>query len=155
MPKNSRNIILTIMQSMKAYVNDRTVLFEPYRANLSDLESSRKDIARARIGIYEQTELTTDRVDARYANLSTVTYGVDISVKRAYINDDASRGELPLLDLKDKIIDWASQIDAGAVTDNRIFTFSYVGSNSIIRNDIFVTMTLNFTAIKDLSTTQT
>lgn len=155
MPSSSRTIIMSIMQNMKTSVSDKTVLFEPYRANLSDLESSRKDIARARIGIYEQNELTTDRVDARIANLSTVTYGVDISVKRAYINDDASRGELPLLDLKDKIIDWASQLDAGAVTGNRIFTFSYAGSNSIIRNDIFVTMTLNFTAIKDLSTTQT
>jgi hypothetical protein len=154
MPKNSRNIILTLMQDLKTYIGDTTVLLEPYRANLNDLETKRQDITRARVGFYEQAETVTDAVDPGYANLSTMAYGLDISVRRAYVNDDASRGELPLLDLKDKIIDWASRLDAGAITDNRVFTFSYIGSNTIIRNDIFVTMTLNFTAIKDLSTTQ-
>jgi hypothetical protein len=154
MSKNSRNIILTLIADLKKYIGDPTVLIEAYRANLNDLEIARADIRRARVGFYEQTEDVTDAVDANYANLSTMTYGLDISVRRAYINDDASRGELPLLDLKDKIIDWASRLDAGAITDNRVFTFAYIGSNSIIRNDVFVTMTLNFTAIKDLSTTQ-
>ena len=151
---SSRHIITNILASIKAYVDDPTVLCEPYRANTSDLEAGRQDIRRARIGLYEQTETVTDRVDPRYANLSTVSYGIDISVRRAYINDDASRGELPLLDLKDKIIDWAGQVDAGLVTDTRIYTFGYDGSGTIVRNDIFVNMTLNFTAIKDLSTTQ-
>jgi hypothetical protein len=154
MPKNSRNIILTLMKSLKTYIDDPTVLLEPYRANLSDLETKRKDITRARVGFYEQSESVTDAVDAFYANLSTMTYGLDISVRRAYVNDDASRGELPLLDLKDKIIDWANGLDVGGITANRAYTFAYIGSNAIIRNDIFVTMTLNFSAIKDLSTTQ-
>jgi hypothetical protein len=150
----SRKIITDVLYSLKAYMDDPTVLFEAYRANPGDLEAGRQDIRRGRVGLYEQTEAVTDRVDPRYANLSSVSYGIDISVRRAYINDDASRGELPLLDLKDKIIDWAGQVDAGLVTDTRIYTFGYDGSGSISRNDIFVNMTLNFTAIKDLSTTQ-
>jgi hypothetical protein len=150
----SRHTITTILADIKEYVDDQTVLFEPYRANPGDMEAGRQDIRRGRVGLYEQTEAVTDRVDPRYANLSTVSYGIDISVRRAYINDDASRGELPLLDLKDKIIDWAGQVDAGLVTDTRIYTFGYDGSGTIVRNDIFVSMTLNFTAIKDLSTTQ-
>lgn len=154
MPKNSRNIILTLIKSLKKYLGDDTVLIEAYRANLEDLETSRKDIVRARVGIYEQSEDVSDAVGANIANLSTVTYGFDISVKRAYVNDDASRGELPLLDLKDAIIDWAAQLDAGTVTANRIYTLGYNGSSTIIRNQIFVTMTMNFTAIKDLSTIQ-
>lgn len=151
---SSRHTITTILADIKEYVDDQTVLFEPYRANPGDMEAGRPDIRRGRVGLYEQTEAVSDRVDPRYANLSTVSYGIDISVRRAYINDDASRGELPLLDLKDKIIDWANQVDAGLVTGTRIYTFGYDGSGTIVRNDIFVTMTLNFTAIKDLSTTQ-
>ena len=54
----------------------------------------------------------------------------------------------------DAIIDWAAQLDAGTVTANRIYTLGYNGSSTIIRNQIFVTMTMNFTAIKDLSTIQ-
>lgn len=154
MPKNSRNIILALIKDLKAYVNDTTILIEAYRANLDDLETSHKDIVRARMGLYEQSEDVTDAVGANVANLSVVTYGIDVSVKRAYINDNASRGELPLLDIKDTIIDWSAQLNAGLITDNRIYTFAYVGSNAIIRNAVFVTMTMNFAAIKDLSTIQ-
>lgn len=150
----SRQIITDVLYSLKTYINEPTILFEPYRANLNDLEAGRQDIRRARVGLYEQTESVTDRVDPRYANLSSVSYGIDISLRRAYINDDASRGELPLLDIKDMIIDWAGQVDAGLETDTRIYTFGYDGSGTISRNDIFVTITLNFTAIKDLTNTQ-
>lgn len=150
----SRQIITDVLFSLKTYINEPTILFEPYRANLNDLEAGRQDIRRARVGLYEQTESVTDRVDPRYANLSSVSYGIDISLRRAYINDDASRGELPLLDIKDMIIDWAGQVDAGLETDTRIYTFGYDGSGTISRNDIFVTITLNFTAIKDLTNTQ-
>jgi hypothetical protein len=150
----SRKIITDVLYSLKTYINDPTILFEPYRANPGDLEAGRQDIRRARVGLYEQTESVTDRVDPRYANLSSVSYGIDISLRRAYINDDASRGELPLLDIKDMIIDWAGQVDAGLETDTRIYTFGYDGSGTISRNDIFVTITLNFTAIKDLTNTQ-
>lgn len=153
MAGNSRISLLATLQSMKDYVDDRTVLFESYVQSYADIES-RNDIPRARIALYEISENVTDRVDQRWANFSQVTYGLDISVLRSYYRDDSSRGELPLLDLKDAIITWASTFDASTATTQRIYTFAYVGSNTIIRNDRYVTMTITFLALKDLSTNQ-
>jgi hypothetical protein len=101
--------------------------------------------------LYEISEQVTTRTGPSYANLSNQRYGLDVSVVRAYAKDDASRGELPLMDLRDAIVDWANLIDAGLLTSNKIYTFGYDGNSGITRNDRYVTMTMVFTALRDLS----
>jgi hypothetical protein len=150
---DSRNIIQAVIDNLALYLNDRTIVFERYRVNPIELEP-RSDIQRARIALYESSENVTVKTGPEYANLSLQRYGMDISVIRAYMRDDASRGELPLLDLRDAVVDWANSIDAGALTSNRIYTFSYNGNAGITRNDKYVTMTLSFSAIRELYESQ-
>jgi hypothetical protein len=150
----SRDIITAMILNLRDYIEDPTVIYEGYRVAPIELEP-RSDIPRARIAIYELSEATTDKTGPEYANLSRQRYGMDISVIRAYIRDDASRGEFPVMDLRDSVLDWASTLDSGKTTNNRIFTFGYDGSVGLTRNDKYVTMTLNFSAIRDLSITQT
>jgi hypothetical protein len=129
-------------ESLKTYINDQTILFERYRQVPGDLEN-RQDIKRARIAIYELNERVDDRTDNYRVNLETaLRYGLDISVLRPYSQDDASRGELPLLDIKDAVFDWLNSIDIASLTNLSLFSLTYEGSTGITRNDRFVTMTL-------------
>lgn len=148
---DSRNIIQSLLDSLNLYLQDRTIMFERYRVNPIELEP-RTDIKRARVALYESSETVTVQTGPQYANLSLQRYGMDISVVRGYMRDDASRGELPLLDIRDSIVDWANAIEAGALTSNKIYTFAYNGNSGITRNDKYVTMTLNFSAIRDVYT---
>lgn len=150
---DSRNIIQAVLDNLALNLSDRTIVYERYRVNPIELEP-RSDIQRARVALYESSESVTVKTGPEYANLSLQRYGMDISVVRAYTRDDASRGELPLLDLRDAIVDWANSIDAGALTGNRIYTFSYNGNAGITRNDKYVTMTLSFSAIRELYESQ-
>jgi len=150
----SRNIIDSMLESLKLFLGDPLFLYERYRIPPSEIES-RQDIKKARIALYELDERVNTRVDASRANLSDQRYGMDISVPRAYAKSDASRGELPLLDVRDKIIDWAAQVDAGGVTNSAIFTFGYESSGGITRETKYVTATLVFSALRDLQPSQT
>jgi hypothetical protein len=145
----SRNIITNLLLSLEDYLDDPTILYELYRTPPVNLES-RNDIPRARIALYEIAEQVSVRVDASRANLSQQRYGIDISVLRAYKMDKASKGELPLLDLRDSIVTWASTVDAGAISENSIYTFGYDGNSGIIRNDRYVSMTMVFTSLRNL-----
>jgi len=150
----SRNIINSMLESLKLFLGDPLFLYERYRIPPSEIEG-RQDIKKARIALYELDERVNTRVDASRANLSDQRYGMDISVPRAYAKSDASRGELPLLDVRDKIIDWAAQVDAGGVTNSAIFTFGYESSGGITRETKYVTATLVFSALRDLQPSQT
>ena len=150
----SRNIINSMLESLKLFLGDPLFLYERYRIPPSEIES-RQDIKKARIALYELDERVNTRVDASRANLSDQRYGMDISVPRAYAKSDASRGELPLLDVRDKIIDWAAQVDAGGVTNSAIFTFGYESSGGITRETKYVTATLVFSSLRDLQPSQT
>jgi hypothetical protein len=150
----SRNIIDSMLESLKLFLGDPLYLYERYRIPPSEIES-RQDIKKARIALYELDERVNTRVDASRANLSDQRYGMDISVPRAYAKSDASRGELPLLDVRDKIIDWAAQVDAGGVTNSAIFTFGYESSGGITRETKYVTATLVFSSLRDLQPSQT
>jgi len=150
----SRNIIDSMLESLKLFLGDPLFLYERYRIPPSEIES-RQDIKKARIALYELDERVNTRVDASRANLSDQRYGMDISVPRAYAKSDASRGELPLLDVRDKIIDWAAQVDAGGVTNSAIFTFGYESSGGITRETKYVTATLVFSSLRDLQPSQT
>jgi hypothetical protein len=150
----SRNIINSMLESLKLFLGDPLFLYERYRIPPSEIEG-RQDIKKARIALYELDERVNTRVDASRANLSDQRYGMDISVPRAYAKSDASRGELPLLDVRDKILDWAAQVDAGSITNSGIFTFGYESSGGITRETKYVTATLVFSSLRDLQPSQT
>lgn len=149
----SRNILQALIESLRIYVNDPLYIYELYRVPANELES-RQDIKKARIALYELDERVNVQVDASRANLSDQRYGIDISWVRAYAKSDASRGELPLVDVRDQVLDWAQQVDAGGLTGSAIFTFGYQGAGGITRGDRLVTMTMTFVSLRDLSITQ-
>jgi hypothetical protein len=146
---DSRNILRAILVNLADTLGNRAFLYEYYRVPPIELES-RNDIPQARIALYEIVERIDIRTDAYRANLSQQRYGIDISYLRAYKMDKASKGELPLLDIRDSIVLWANTVDAGALTDCTLTSFGYDGNSGITRNDRFVTMTLVFTAIRSI-----
>ena len=144
----SRTILQKLSNSMKQALNERYVTYELYRQSLQDLEA-RADIRDARIAIYEQAENVTTKVGDFRANLTQATYAIDISVIKGYVNNNAEDAELRLLDLKDKIMDWAQVVQPAILTDEYVHYFSYQQQTGIQRNPKFVTATLIFVAQRD------
>ena len=144
----SRQILKRLSASMQTALNERYVTYELYRQPLQDLES-RADIRDARIAIYEQSETVTTKVGDFRANLAQATYSIDISVIKGYINNNAEDAELRLLDLKDKIMDWAATVQPAILSDEYVHYFSYQQQTGIQRNPKFVTATLIFVAQRD------
>jgi hypothetical protein len=130
-----------------------TGVFELYRQEPSVIEG-RKDIPRYRMALYENAETVTDRTGNFRPNLSLQNYGIDISVVRGYHGDHADEAELVLLDLCDAVKEWVKIVEIGTITDLNILTFNYINSSGITRNEIYVTRTLNFSALRDLTQTQ-
>lgn len=141
-------------QSLKDYIGNKKVLFENYTQEFAEMDS-RKEIVFARVALFEETESVSVQVDDGRANLSTQLYGIDISIVRGYKRDDHTRGEFPLNDLKDKIIEWSKQVNASALTNGYIYTFSYSGSTQYVRENRMVHRTLTFSSIRDLHKNQT
>ncbi len=144
----SRQILQRLSASMKTALNERYVTYELYRQPLQDLES-RADIRDARIAIYEQAETVSTKVADYRANLAQATYSIDISVIKGYMNNNAEDAELRLLDLKDKIMDWAATVQPAILSDEYVHYFSYQQQTGIQRNPKFVTATLIFVAQRD------
>lgn len=150
----SRNIIDSLSESLALFLGDPMLLFERYRQAPNEIEA-RQDVKKGRISIYELDERVTTQTGNYRPNLSDQRYAIDINVPRGYAKSDASKGELPLLDLRDKILDWSKQLDSGAVTSEGIYTFGYESSGGITRGTKYVSMTLIFTSIRDLAPSQT
>ena len=144
----SRQILQRFSESMQTALNERYVTYELYRQPLQDLES-RADIRDARIAIYEQAETVSTKVADYRANLAQATYSIDISVIKGYMNNNAEDAELRLLDLKDKIMDWAATVQPAILSDEYVHYFSYQQQTGIQRNPKFVTATLIFVAQRD------
>jgi hypothetical protein len=144
----SREILERLSNSIQNALNEQLVTYELYRQSLQDIES-RADIRDARIAIYEQAEDVTTKVGDFRTNLVRATYAIDISVIKAYINNNAEDAELRLLDLKDKIMDWAQTVQTAIITDEYVHYFSYQQQTGIQRNPKFVTATLIFVAQRD------
>lgn len=149
----SRDILNKLRASMEEYLYEPYVTYEVYRQNVQDIES-RADIRDARIAIYEITESPQTRVDQYRNDLMQAGYGIDISVIKAYMNNNAQDAELRLLDLKDKIIDWINQLNIATLTNSYLYYFSYNAQTGITRNTKFVTMTLSIIAQRDYSKIQ-
>ena len=147
---DSKNIIQTLLADLKSYIDDKTVIFETYMERATDLEP-RQDIPRARIALYHGVENVTVKVGAEKPADSRQAYHVQISVLKAYRGDDGSKGELPCLELRDKVVGWSIGLEPRSVT-GEIFTLSYDSSSAFFRDKRYVTLTLNFTAFRKLIT---
>ena len=154
MSGQSRAIVTALQSSLQAALSDTNILIELYQLPIEELEV-RQDIKKARVAIYELPESTDVCVDAGRANLSTQQYAVDIGVVRGYAKNNASRGELILYDIRDKIIDWARDtLNVSSITNAYLYTFRYVSSGATIRNNRFVSRTLYFDAQRDINKPQ-
>lgn len=141
--------IKAILGDLDTYMNSNLILFERYHVPFEELET-RKDIRFARVALYEMTDDVTDQINDHRANMSLVQFGIDISVIRAYRHDNDTRGEEPLLNIRDNIVQWSKQVDAPTLTNLFILALGYSNSANIIRNDKFVSRTMTFEAVKDL-----
>lgn len=150
----SNHILVEITKSIKAYLAKNNILYENYRQDQNDLDS-RKDIIYARISVYELPENVTEIIDNGISATSEQGYGVDVTVMRGYIRDDATRGEFEVNNLKDLIVQWSKGIDASAITNGYIYTFGFRSTSEYIRDNRTVTRTLTFSAIRDLLKNQT
>lgn len=144
--------IKAILNNLEAYFGSNLITFERYHMPFEDIE--REKIRFARIALYEMTDDVTDQVNDHRANLSLVQFGIDISVIRAYSRDNDTRGEEPILNIRDNIVEWSKTVDAPTLTDNFILAFGYQNSANIIRLDKFVSRTMTFQAVKDLQKNQ-
>lgn len=145
--------IREVLKDLSLYLGSNLITYERYHVPFQELEV-REDIRYARISFYEQSDAITDRINDYRANLSLVSFAFDISVIRAYRNDNDSRGEAPSLNIRDAIIDWSKQVNAQTLTGNHLLAFGYSSSANIIRNNKFVNRTITFDAVKDLSVAQ-
>jgi len=150
----SRDILTSMIADLAEYIGDTGISYDLYRIQPQDLESQSAVKGARRIAMYEENDTVIERTNAYKASLTDVRYSIDISVARAYQREDASSGELPLSDIRDWVLDWSRNLDAGAITDCGIYYFGYEGSTSITRLDIYVTQTLRFIAQRDLISTQ-
>ena len=150
---NSRYIIEQLLSNMSNVINNNTYVYEGYRLDTASLEL-RQDIPDVRIALYEQSETVTTKVGAYKPADSDQNYSVDISVVKAYRNDKARNAEYVLYDVKDNVVEWSKRVDAGTVTNSYIVSFGYDGSSRMIRDNRYITQTLNFSSKKDLVITQ-
>ena len=149
----SKNIIVSLLEDLKTFVDDASVLFEPYQELVDDIEP-RQDIDRARVALYSGAETAGTKVGAEKPSDSRQNYGIDISVVRGYRGDGGSKGEIPALELKDKVIEWIKQMDTYDVTDGDLHSLGYDSSTPFIRRKRYVTLTMSLSGFRDLRKSQ-
>lgn len=142
-----------LVADMEASINDDHVVWEKYREMPEDLEP-RQDISSLRVALYNESESDITKVGAEKPADSRQQYSIDISILRAYRNDNADNYELVALDMKDEIIDWIKSVDAYEVTSGAISSFGYDGATSFLRRNRFATMTLRCSGQKNLTDPQ-
>jgi hypothetical protein len=125
------------------------ILFERYAQPFVEVEE-RQDIRFARISLYEDAENTNETVNDGRAHFSEQTYGLDISVVRAYSKDNETRGECPYLPCAIRLLIGLKIVNTQVLTNSYIYTFTYTGASPIVRDDRYVSRTLTFTARRDL-----
>lgn len=147
----SRRIIKNLCDSIESYLDDPQVTYEHYKELPDDLEERQVGI---RIALYSEEETVSVKVGAEKPADSRQRLGIDISIDRGYRHDDATHGELPVLDYKDQIIDWINQLDAYVATEGAIQSLGYEGSSGFIRRKRYITLTLRLSGRRDLISTQ-
>lgn len=146
---NSSNIITAFVNSIKTFLTGETgVIVEGFFIEAGRLEPEGDmngyKIPRARVSIFEdgdEPELVVDRMNTMDV---LQRYAVEINYAIGYKEDIQTNVELPMYDLKDKLIEWARQTDIYTVSGAKVYYLQYQGSASPIRNTRFVTIRLNF-----------
>lgn len=150
---NSRDILEKMIANLAQYTGDNTIRYDLYRINPNELDAIQY-ANRCRIALYNNGENITERVGAYKAGTSEVSYGIDITVYRGYQNDQAEKAELILSDYKDKIVDWAEQVQPSIVTNLKLMYFGFDGASGITRLERTVTQTLRFIGERFYTTNQ-
>lgn len=153
----SRNILTGLSASLEAYIDqlieddemDAHIIYEHYRELPEDLEN-RNTITQARIAIFHEAEESIVRHGAEKPADSRQRLGLDINVLRAYRGDTDAYGELPALDIRDAVVDWAKQVDAFATTGGGMNSLAYDGAAGFIRRKRYITLTLRLSGLRDL-----
>lgn len=158
--KNSSSVknVEALMDSLLDYLRNKMhfdndaskrIFTEFFGVPFFELETDKR-IKYARVALYEQPETTTDFIQDSRAIESVQTYNIDISVVRAYPKDSQTRGEFPLMELRDAIIEWAKEVDVFKLTNGYLLTFTYAGSDIVERNNRLTNRSLIFTSRRDL-----
>lgn len=150
---NSRDILTKLSGDLESHVNDSTVIFEQYHERPEDIEP-RKDIHRARIGIYYNAIGNVVMVGARKPDNGMQQISIEISVRRSYRGSAASRGELPALDLLDKVVDWIKDADIYTITGGAMHSLGLDTTTGFTRREQFVTLTANLSGFRSLRESQ-
>ena len=147
----SRRIIEKFLSDLSTHVGEADITYEAYRELPEDLEA--RQVGR-RIALYADSEDTITKVNDHKAADTTQRYGIDISVDRGYRNNDATHGEYPALDLKDKVVDWLRSVDAFDVSVGAMHSIGYDGSSGFVRRKRYITLTLRASGQRDVLITQ-
>jgi hypothetical protein len=150
---NSRAILETMIANLAQFMADGTVKYDLYRINPNELDAMQYT-NRCRIALYDNGEQISERLGAYKAGATESSYGMDITVYRGYKGDPAEKAELILADYKDKVIDWAFNVQPSIVTAHKLQYFGYDGSTGITRLERSVTQTLRFISERFINSTQ-
>ena len=147
---DSRGVLEALTADLKTFINDPDIIYENYFIEPSRMEARRTDIPKARISLYEAGDNPNIRVDAYRTFETTQEYTVQLSYVLAYRGDSSELGELPMLEIKDKVADWVQQTDASDLTDCGLSTLYWSGSRIAFRGERLTTLEINLTARRDM-----
>ena len=147
---DSRGILEALTANMETYINDGAIIYENYFVEPSRMEAKRQDIKKARISLYEAGDNPAIRVDSYRTFETTQEYTVQLSYVLAYRGDSSELGELPMLEIKDKVAGWVQQVDASALTDCELSTLYWSGSRIAFRGERLTTLEISLTARREM-----
>ena len=147
---DSRGILEALTANMETYINDGGIIYENYFVEPSRMEAKRQDIKKARISLYEAGDNPSIRVDTYRTFETTQEYTVQLSYVLAYRGDSSELGELPMLEIKDKVAGWVQQVDASTLTDCELSTLYWSGSRIAFRGERLTTLEISLTARREL-----
>lgn len=111
-----------------------------------------------RIGIYESGSSNGTLIQDDRNDLVTQPYTISLFKKLAREDEYGENEEKHVMDLKDDIVAWAkdsatvSSLTVDGDGQASIYTFTYITTNTIIRDDVnkFVYLELKFNALREL-----
>jgi hypothetical protein len=151
----SANIISAFVSSIQSFLTGEAgVVVEGFFIEAGRLEAEGDlngyKIPRARVSIFEDGDDPNIVVDRMNTMDVIQRYAVEINYVVGYKEDIQTNVELPMYDLKDKMIEWARNTDIYTVSGQLVYYLQYTGSASSIRNVRFVTIRLNFEGRRNL-----
>jgi hypothetical protein len=116
----------------------------------------KRNLEPFRIGVYETSSIASMLVEDDRPDLVRQPYTVSIFKKMARAGEYGENEEKHVLDLKDDIVNWSK--DSAIITtltldgsnEASLFTFSYITTNTIIRDSNYVYLEMTFNALRQL-----